>query len=148
VRRQREDRPAAHVVPQPYVSFAVQWTEGLSKRAGQPCSGTSSGESVNVVPYMPKPVRECQQSKEVTMATSAQREQTNVSARREGTSGAARHGNGSWKRPRLLKIREGSLLVQVVGHGYPLLLMHGGPVGDHTTMWPFRWCADRFAVIL
>jgi proline iminopeptidase len=37
--------------------------------------------------------------------------------------------------------------VEVVGHGYPLLLMHGGPGADHFTMHPFRACADRFTLV-
>ncbi len=46
-----------------------------------------------------------------------------------------------------MKIRDVSLFVEVVGHGYPLLLMHGGPGADHWTMLPFRQCADQFTVI-
>lgn len=44
-------------------------------------------------------------------------------------------------------IRDVSLFVEVVGHGYPLLLMHGGPGADHCTMLPFRRLADRFTLI-
>jgi pimeloyl-ACP methyl ester carboxylesterase len=46
-----------------------------------------------------------------------------------------------------MAIRDVSLFVEVVGHGYPLLLMHGGPGADHWTMLPFRRCADRFTLI-
>jgi proline iminopeptidase len=46
-----------------------------------------------------------------------------------------------------MPIRDVSLFVDVVGHGYPLLLMHGGPSADHTTMLPFRRCADRFTLV-
>jgi proline iminopeptidase len=46
-----------------------------------------------------------------------------------------------------MRIRDVSLLVKVVGRGYPLLLMHGGPSADHTTMLPFRRCADRFTLV-
>ncbi len=46
-----------------------------------------------------------------------------------------------------MSIRDVSLFVEVVGHGYPLLLMHGGPGADHWTMLPFRRCADRFTLI-
>lgn len=35
-------------------------------------------------------------------------------------------------------VRGVSLFVKVMGHGYPLVLMHGGPGVDHTTMLPFR----------
>jgi proline iminopeptidase len=46
-----------------------------------------------------------------------------------------------------MSIRGVSLFVDVVGHGYPLLLMHGGPGADHWTMLPLRRCADRFTLI-
>ncbi len=44
-------------------------------------------------------------------------------------------------------IRDVSLFVEVIGHGHPLLLMHGGPGADHWSMLPFRACADRFTVV-
>lgn len=47
----------------------------------------------------------------------------------------------------IISIRGVSLFVEVVGHGYPLLLMHGGPGVDHTTMLPFRPCADHFTLV-
>ena len=37
-----------------------------------------------------------------------------------------------------MSIRDASLFVEVIGHGYPLLLMHGGPGADHWSMLPFR----------
>jgi proline iminopeptidase len=40
-----------------------------------------------------------------------------------------------------------SLFVDVVGHGYPLLLMHGGPGADHWSLLPFRRCTDRFTLV-
>ena len=40
-----------------------------------------------------------------------------------------------------------SLFVEVVGDGYPLLIMHGGPGADHYSMLPFRSCADQFTLI-
>ena len=46
-----------------------------------------------------------------------------------------------------VSIRGVSLFVEVVGSGYPLVLMHGGPGSDHTTLSPFRACADRFTVV-
>jgi pimeloyl-ACP methyl ester carboxylesterase len=49
--------------------------------------------------------------------------------------------------PGRIPIRDVSLYVEVAGHGYPLLLMHGGPGADHWTMLPFRQCADRFTLI-
>jgi proline iminopeptidase len=39
------------------------------------------------------------------------------------------------------------LFVEVVGHGHPLLLMHGGPGADHWSLLPFRRCADRFTLV-
>jgi proline iminopeptidase len=46
-----------------------------------------------------------------------------------------------------MSIRDVSLFVEVVGHGYPLVLMHGGPGGDHWTLLPFRQCADQFTLV-
>jgi pimeloyl-ACP methyl ester carboxylesterase len=46
-----------------------------------------------------------------------------------------------------MSIRDVSLFVEVVGHGYPLLLRHGGPGADHWTMQSFRRCADRFTLV-
>ena len=40
-----------------------------------------------------------------------------------------------------------SLFVEVIGHGPPLLLMHGGPGADHWTLLPFRRCADQYTLI-
>jgi proline-specific peptidase len=46
-----------------------------------------------------------------------------------------------------MRVRDVSLYVKVVGRGYPLVLMHGGPSADHTTMLPFRRLADRFTLV-
>ena len=46
-----------------------------------------------------------------------------------------------------IPIRDVSLFVKVTGSGYPLLLMHGGPGADHTTMYPLRPLADHFTLI-
>lgn len=46
-----------------------------------------------------------------------------------------------------LSVRGVSLFVEVIGQGYPLVLMHGGPGADHTTMLPFRACADHFTLV-
>jgi len=40
-----------------------------------------------------------------------------------------------------------SLFVKVIGHGYPLVLMHGGPGLDHTSLLALRPCADQFTLI-
>jgi pimeloyl-ACP methyl ester carboxylesterase len=44
-------------------------------------------------------------------------------------------------------IRDVSLYVEAVGHGYPLLLMHGGPSADHHTLHAFGRLADEFTLI-
>ena len=46
-----------------------------------------------------------------------------------------------------VRVRDVSLFVDVVGHGYPLLLMHGGPGADHWTLLPFERLADRFTLV-
>jgi len=46
-----------------------------------------------------------------------------------------------------IRIRDVSLFVEVIGQGYPLLLMHGGPGLDYTSLLPFRPCADQFTLI-
>jgi proline-specific peptidase len=50
-------------------------------------------------------------------------------------------------RPGTLPIRDVSLFVDVVGDGYPLALMHGGPGLDHWSLQSFRRCADQFTLI-
>lgn len=49
--------------------------------------------------------------------------------------------------PGRFSIRDTSLYLDVTGHGYPLLLMHGGPGADHWTLLPFRQLADQFTLI-
>ena len=46
-----------------------------------------------------------------------------------------------------ISIRGVSLFVEVVGHGYPLLLMHGGPGQDYTSLLPLQPLADQFTLI-
>lgn len=46
-----------------------------------------------------------------------------------------------------VRIRDVSLFVEVVGDGYPLLLMHGGPGADHHSLAPFRRLRDRCTLI-
>jgi proline iminopeptidase len=46
-----------------------------------------------------------------------------------------------------IQIRDVSLFVKVIGQGYPLLLMHGGPGADHSTLLPLQKCADQFTLI-
>ena len=44
-------------------------------------------------------------------------------------------------------IRGISLFVKVTGDGHPLVLMHGGPGVDHTTMLPFLPLSDHFKLV-
>ncbi|MCX6029075.1 MAG: alpha/beta hydrolase [Chloroflexi bacterium] len=37
--------------------------------------------------------------------------------------------------------------MKVIGRGYPLLLMHGGPGADHSTLLSFLPCADQFTLV-
>ena len=46
-----------------------------------------------------------------------------------------------------IPIRDVSLFVKVIGQGNPLLIMHGGPGMDHTSMLPLQPCADQFTLI-
>jgi proline iminopeptidase len=46
-----------------------------------------------------------------------------------------------------ISIRGVSLFMQVMGQGYPLVLMHGGPGQDYTTLLPFKPLADQFTLI-
>ncbi len=46
-----------------------------------------------------------------------------------------------------MSIRDVSLFVKVIGQGYPLVLMHGGPGQDYTTLLPFKALADQFTLI-
>ena len=47
----------------------------------------------------------------------------------------------------LMQIRDVSLFVKVMGQGYPLVLMHGGPSLDHTTLLPLEPLADQYTLI-
>jgi len=46
-----------------------------------------------------------------------------------------------------MSIRGVALNVKVVGHGYPLVLMHGGPGLDYKTMLPLLPLADQFTLV-
>jgi len=46
-----------------------------------------------------------------------------------------------------IPIRDVSLFVQVMGQGYPLLLMHGGPGMDYTSLWSLQPCGDQFTLV-
>jgi len=79
----------------------------------------------------------------VTVATTPQKDAGVLN----GAANGAAAGSLPWTRPRLVKIGDVSLSAQVIGHGYPLVLMHGGPSADHFTLLPFRQLADRFTLI-
>lgn len=49
--------------------------------------------------------------------------------------------------PRRIRLGDVSLYVDVVGHGEPVLLMHGGPSADLWTLSTFRRLADRFTLV-
>ena len=46
-----------------------------------------------------------------------------------------------------MPIRDAFLFVNIIEKGYPLLLMHGGPSLDHTTLLDLQPLADRFTLI-
>jgi proline iminopeptidase len=46
-----------------------------------------------------------------------------------------------------IAVRDVGLFVDVVGRGYPLVLMHGGPGADHWSLLPLRQLSDRFTVV-
>ena len=46
-----------------------------------------------------------------------------------------------------MSIRGISLNVKVMGKGYPLVLMHGGPGADLYTLMAFKPCADQFKLV-
>jgi hypothetical protein len=41
-----------------------------------------------------------------------------------------------------MRVQEALLFVEVVGHGYPLVLMHGGPGLDRVSLTPWRELAE------
>ena len=47
----------------------------------------------------------------------------------------------------MLPIRDVSLYLKVMGQGDPLLLMHGGPGLDHSTLSSFEPLADRYTLV-
>jgi hypothetical protein len=78
---------------------------------------------------------------------STQTKKTNLGAGSDGVTGAAPEGGRSRRGACLLKIRDVSLFADVIGHGYPLLLMHGGPSLDHWSLFPFRQLAGQFTKV-
>jgi pimeloyl-ACP methyl ester carboxylesterase len=46
-----------------------------------------------------------------------------------------------------ISVRGVSLYVNIIGQGYPLLLMHGGPGMDHSSLLALQSCADQFTLI-
>jgi proline iminopeptidase len=47
----------------------------------------------------------------------------------------------------MMSIRDVSLFVEVIGSGYPLVLMHGGPGLDHWSLMPLRHLADDLTLV-
>ena len=47
-----------------------------------------------------------------------------------------------------IPIRDVSLFVKVMGHGNPLVLMHGGPGLDYTTLSSLEALADQFRAVV
>jgi proline iminopeptidase len=46
-----------------------------------------------------------------------------------------------------IAVRDVSLFVEVVGRGYPIVVMHGGPGGDHCTLLDLKRGADQFRLV-
>ena len=46
-----------------------------------------------------------------------------------------------------ITVRDVSLFVKIVGHGYPLVLMHGGPGADLYTLMSFKPLAKQFTLV-
>jgi proline iminopeptidase len=46
-----------------------------------------------------------------------------------------------------IQIRDVSLFVKAMGQGYPLVLMHGGPGLDHSTLLSLQPLADQFTLV-
>jgi pimeloyl-ACP methyl ester carboxylesterase len=46
-----------------------------------------------------------------------------------------------------IPIRDVSLFVKIIGSGYPVVVMHGGPGADYTTVMSLRGCANSFKLI-
>ncbi len=46
-----------------------------------------------------------------------------------------------------MSIRDISMNVKIIGAGYPLVLMHGGPGADLFTMMSFKPCSDQFTLV-
>jgi proline iminopeptidase len=46
-----------------------------------------------------------------------------------------------------MSVRGVSLFVKVIGRGYPMAIMHGGPGADHTSMLSLRALANRFTLV-
>lgn len=49
--------------------------------------------------------------------------------------------------PRRVPLGDVALYVDVVGHGDPVVLMHGGPSADLWSMGAFRECADEHTLV-
>lgn len=71
-----------------------------------------------------------------------------TSPTRAGHEEAAMTTTAPWAALRgRVPVRDVSLFVNIVGHGDPLVLMHGGPGTDQWTLGAFQRLADRFTLI-
>jgi proline-specific peptidase len=103
---------------------------------------------VEVISGFRRPVWYGREIKEAVMTAKTPHKEAGATVTTKKMTAVA-SGNHGWPRgSRLLKIRDVSLFAEVRGHGYPIVVMHGGPSADHFTMLPFRQCADQFTVIL
>lgn len=46
-----------------------------------------------------------------------------------------------------MMVRDVPLHVRILGRGYPLALLHGGPGADLYTLMSLRPCADQFTLV-
>lgn len=46
-----------------------------------------------------------------------------------------------------ITLQDISLFVKIIGKGYPVAMMHGGPGLDHSTLLSFRPCSDQFQLV-
>ncbi len=86
-------------------------------------------------------------NKEVAMTAKTLLEKAAAGVRTSRITRAVPADDGRRKGAHLLKVRDVALFADIIGRGYPLLLMHGGPSLDHWSLTPFRELADQFTVI-
>jgi hypothetical protein len=98
--------------------------------AAWPCAGAVARESVEVAPDW---WRVCDgPGKEAAMTEKTRHVPARPGVTSNGAMGAV-PGNDGLRRGGRLRVRDVSLFVDIIGYGYPLLLMHGG----------LRWITGR-----